>query len=272
MKKKNTINKLKYTVGLILSLPLFPFLYFQGKEIRKKVPKLPEASKPKGVANGPSEYPLQLLVLGESTIAGVGVKEHKDGFTGALANTLSKTLRCAINWRVYARSGYTAKQLCTKIIPKIEETTADLIVIGIGGNDAFTLNTPKKWSTDIENLINLLQDKFPKTPIFFTNMPPIKEFPAFTKAIKFVIGNLVEVLGKQLQIIAEEKANVYYNAEVITLQAWSKRNKISESNSKIYFSDGVHPSKLTYQVWGKEMATFILLQNTAATKFSIPVL
>jgi lysophospholipase L1-like esterase len=262
-------TKLKYVVGLIISFPLLPFLYFQGKNIRKKVPKLAEASKPKGLINGTFESTLQLLTIGESTIAGVGVKEHKEGFTGALANTLSKNLNCNVNWRVYARSGYTAKQLCTKIIPKIEETTADLIVVGIGGNDAFTLNSPNKWNDDLEKLIHLLQDKFPKTPIFFANMPPIKEFPAFTKSIKFVIGNLVEILGAKLQILAEKKANVYYNAEVITLQAWSKRNKIATNTPKVYFSDGVHPSKLTYQVWGKEMADFIIRQNTSATKFPV---
>lgn len=262
-------SKLKYFLGLFISFPLLPFLYFQGKHIRKKVPKLPEAAVPKGLVNGKFKTTLKLLVIGESTIAGVGVKEHKDGFTGALAETLSKVFQRNIKWRVYARSGYTAKQLCTKIIPKIEETTADLIVIGIGGNDAFTLNSPKKWSDALENLINLLQVKFPETPIFFTNMPPIKEFPAFTKSIKFVIGNLVEILGERLHTSIEKKANVYYNAEVITLKEWSIRNNLNAENTSVYFSDGVHPSELTYQVWGKEMGTFIFNQNIYDSKLSV---
>ena len=80
----------------------------------------------------------------------MGVDYHKNGFTGALANTLSRELENNINWRVYARSGYTVKQLCKKIVPKIEESSTDIIVIGMGGNDAFTLNSPKKWVTDIK--------------------------------------------------------------------------------------------------------------------------
>lgn len=250
-------NKVKYILGAIASIPLLPILYLQGKNIRKKVPKLPEAKEPKGLINGHFNKTLQVLSIGESTIAGVGVDFHKNGFTGSLANTLSINLKSNINWRVYARSGYTVAQVSKKIIPKIEERSTDIIVIGMGGNDAFTLNSPQKWANDIENLITLLQNKFPGIPLFFTNMPPIKEFPAFTKPIKFVIGNLVEILGERLQTIIENKKNVFYYSEVITLENWSKKHSLSNNSSKIYFSDGVHPSELTYKVWGEEMAHFI---------------
>ena len=127
----------------------------------------------------------------------------------------------------------------------------------MGGNDAFTLNSPKKWADSIENLINLLQNKFPSTPLFFTNMPPIKEFPASTKPIKFVIGNLVEILGERLQDVTQDRKNVFYYNEIITLKKWSKKHSLPKNNSKVYFSDGVHPSELTYKVWGEEMANFI---------------
>lgn len=250
-------NQLKYLLGTIISLPLLPFLYFQGKNIQKKVPKLPEAKEPKGFVNGDFESTLKILSIGESTIAGVGVDFHKNGFTGALAKTLSTALKSNVNWRVYARSGYTVKQVCKKIIPKIEENTTDLIIVGMGGNDAFTLNSPTKWIIDTKNLINLLHTKFPETPIIFTNMPPVKEFPAFTKPIKFVIGNLVEILGEKLHTSLKDKSNVYYNNEVITLKEWSKKHSLPANNTKIYFSDGVHPSELTYKVWGKEMGAFI---------------
>lgn len=258
MKKKSVnSNKLKYFFGAIISFPLLPFMYLQGKNIRKKVPSLPEAKEPKGFINGNFNKTLQILTIGESTIAGVGVDKHKIGFTGALAAQLSNNFKSNVNWRVYARSGYTVKLVSQKIIPKIEENTADIIVIGMGGNDAFTLSSPKKWTNDIENLLNLVQNKFPETPVYFTNMPPIKEFPAFTKTIKFVIGNLVEILGEKLYYYIKNKENVFYNDEIITLKTWSKRHNLPQNDAKIYFSDGVHLSELTYKVWGKEMGDFV---------------
>ena len=248
---------LKYYIGAIIAVPLLPILYFQGQKIRKNVPNLPEAKNPKGYIKTASEKTLKLLVIGESTIAGVGVDFHENGFTGALAKEISQKTNQSILWKVYAKSGYTAKMVRKKIILTIEDSTADIIVIGLGGNDAFKLNSPDVWMFQINFLIKTLKRKFPKTPIYFTNMPPIKEFPAFTNAIKFVIGNLVEILGKRLDRRVINKENVHYNNEVIILKNWQKRHNL-KGDVDVFFSDGVHPSKLTYQTWGKEMAQFIM--------------
>lgn len=252
--------KINYFFGAILSVPLLPILYFQGKQIRKKVPVLPEAVNPFGISNPEKKNNINIMCIGESTIAGVGAKFHKDAFAGSFAKELSDQLQKSVTWKVYAKSGYTVKKIATKIIPTITEVKNDLIIIGIGGNEAFTLNSPKNFKKEIQLLINLLKNKYPETPIAFTNMPPIKGFPAFTKSIKFVIGNLVEILGRTLQKIAKEHDNVFYNEEIITLEKWKKRNKL-KGDVSLFFSDGVHPSTLTYQVWGKEMANFVLQKN-----------
>lgn len=248
---------IKYYLGSIVSLPLLPLLFLQGKKIRANVPKLPEAKNPKGYIKKTSTKTLKMLVIGESTIAGVGVDFHENGFTGILAKTIASQSEVSVLWQVYAKSGYTAKMVRRRLVPKIEDTTADLIVIGLGGNDAFKLNSPDVWIIQINKLIKDLKRKYPKTPIYFTNMPPIKEFPAFTKSIKFVIGNLVELLGKRLYKRVKNKSNVYYNNEVITLESWQEKYNLSDEVST-FFSDGVHPSKLTYQLWGKDMANFIM--------------
>lgn len=254
---------IKYYLGAIITVPLLPILYFQGKKIRKNVPNLPEAKNPKGYLKTASEETLKMLVIGESTIAGVGVDFHENGFTGALAKEISQKTNQSILWKVYAKSGYTAKMVRKRLIPTIEDSTADLIVIGLGGNDAFKLNSPDVWMFQINFLIKTLKRKFPKTPIYFTNMPPIKEFPAFTKTIKFVIGNLIEILGRRLHRRVRKKENVHYNNEIVTLKTWQKKYNL-EGDADIFFSDGVHPSKLTYQTWGKDMAHFIM--NTKSFK------
>lgn len=248
---------LRYYLGCAIAVPLLPIMYFQGKKIRKNVPKLHEAKDTTGYIKTDSEKTLKILAIGESTIAGIGVDFHKNGFIGALAEEISTKNNLAVLWKVYAKSGYTAKMVRKKIVPKIEESNADVIVIGLGGNDAFKLNSPEIWMLQINLLIKTLKRKFPKTPIYFANMPPIKEFPAFTSAIKFVIGNLVEILGKRLHRRVKNKKAVYFNNEIVQLEIWKKRYNL-QGNINDFFSDGVHPSKLTYQVWGKDMAQFIM--------------
>lgn len=254
------MNQIKYYLGALLMIPMLPLMYVQGKRIRSSVPKLPEAKNPEGKAGEQYKRKLRLLSIGESTIAGVGVDTHEEGFTGTLAKELSNLLQREIYWKVYARSGYTAKKLKEKIIPKIRETEIDAIVIGLGGNDAFTLNNPKTWKKHIRELIGSIRNKFGDVPVFFTNMPPIKSFPAFTPLIKLSIGNLVELLGKELEDLSQTEKNVFYSARKITLQDWIKRLNI-EARPEDFFSDGVHPSKLTYQTWARDFAEFINSQN-----------
>ncbi|EDP97790.1 SGNH/GDSL hydrolase family protein [Kordia algicida OT-1] len=251
---------LKYTLGAIVSVPLLPLLYFQGKRIRKTIPKLPEATGIEGISNVSSNQTFQLITIGESTIAGVGATEHKTAFTGTLATALSAEISTNVAWKVYAKSGYTAKRVTHKIIKHINEKPVDLIVIGLGGNDSFVLNTPKKWNADIRELIATIRKKYPETPIVFTNMPPIKEFTAFSKTIKFVIGNLVLHLGKELEKIVKDYENVHYYARKIEFDDYVKRMNLNNPITD-FFSDGVHPSEFAYQVWAKDVANYILEQK-----------
>lgn len=253
----------RYYVGALLVVPTLPVLYIHGKRIRAQVPKLPEAEGPHGICqmnDGNDE--LKLICIGESTIAGVGVKTHSEGFAGTLASELSKQLSTTVAWKVYAESGLTANDVVKKVLPTIKSEKADLIVIGLGGNDAFTLNRPEKWTKSIENIITILRQRYPLTPIFFTNMPPIKAFPAFTPLVKMVLGNLVELLGDTLEKTVAKVPDVYYYSHRRTLEDWVSRLGI-DAHPADFFSNGVHPSPLTYQTWAKDMARFILDQNIA---------
>lgn len=246
---------IRYLSGAIISIPLLPLMYYQGKQIRANVPKLPEAQGVQGQCqpNGKSQSTLKVVSIGESTIAGVGVQTHEEGFTGTFANELSRRFNLNVTWQVYARSGYTARRVKEKLIPKITGDHVDLILVGLGGNDAFTLNRPSKWKAETRSLIESLNSKFPGAIIVFCNMPPIKEFPAFTSLIKFTVGNLVEILGEELQKTVDDYENVFYFGEKITLKGWIDKFQLNEKKED-FFSDGVHPSKLTYQVWAKDIA------------------
>jgi len=231
-------------------------MVYQGKKIRREVPELPEAKEPKGIANPGKAKEISILFIGESTFAGVGAEFHKEGFAGSFAKEYAKLKEAQINWSVYARSGYTIARMRKKLVPKIEERKVDVILVGAGGNDAFTLNRPNKWRIQAIELIRDLQNKYPETPIVFSNMPPIKLFPAFTSSIKFVIGNLVEILGSELKDVVKNYDDVFYNAEIIDLKNWDRLVERKVTLNEL-FSDGVHPSIFTYEIWGKEMARFV---------------
>jgi lysophospholipase L1-like esterase len=253
-------NQLKYLLGAAVVVPCLPIIYFQGQLIKKSVPKLPEASGVEGMGktahNKAQEKPFRLLCLGESTMAGVGAETHKEAIGGSIAKEISQKLKTDVFWRVYARNGYTAKRLRFKILPKIVERDFDLIVIALGGNDAFALNSPATWRKNILALLKETQELFPNTPIVFMNMPPIKEFPAFTSLIKFSVGNLVQILGSELELIVKDREEVYFSNELIEFTNWLQKYNM-DGDRLAFFSDGVHPSVLSYQIWAKDVVDFI---------------
>jgi len=158
---------------------------------------------------------------------------------------------------VIARSGYTAKRVTSLLIPKLEGITFDFIVVGLGGNDTFKMTSPKQWKNDLEVLIETLQVQQPNAKIVFVNVPPIRSFPAFTPIIKFVLGRQVDLLHEVLKKVVHQYEQVWYVEERIKLQYWLMHFKDKAYTPKDFFSDGVHPSELTYQTWAGEVADFI---------------
>ena len=78
-----------YVFGGLIILPLAPFLYWQGRRVRKRVGKLPDAAGETIGQFGEYEENLNLLAIGESTVAGVGASSHADALGGQLARFLS---------------------------------------------------------------------------------------------------------------------------------------------------------------------------------------
>lgn len=88
---------LKYIIGTICFSPFLPIMYLQGIFIKRKIPKLPAAKGTEGMINIDAARTLRLLILGESTMAGVGVETHEEGFAGSLAKELAQKLEANID-------------------------------------------------------------------------------------------------------------------------------------------------------------------------------
>lgn len=236
-------------------------MYFQGKETRKRIPDLPDATDVCGTIPKDGKCKVSILFLGESTVAGVGAKSHRKGFAGSMSESLAQSLNCVVDYEVIAKSGWTAKDLNKHLLDWKPNSHYDLIIIGLGGNDSFQFTSPSRWQTSIISLISTVQAKTQNCPIVFCNMPPTYDFIAFPPVLQKRIGEMTELLRTSLSQLVAEYTDVHFNDESISLLSWSEKNGL-EPIPSLYFSDGVHPSTLTYQIWGKEMAEFTLRMIT----------
>src|SRR5829696_3438739 len=102
------------TVGVTASRPtamaLSPLLVRQARRVRQQTPRLPEASGDRtGIElTADATDLLRLLVVGESTAAGVGVTDLRDALPRQLAVALAARRHCNVAWSMSARTGATA--------------------------------------------------------------------------------------------------------------------------------------------------------------------
>jgi lysophospholipase L1-like esterase len=263
------LSSVRYLLRLPLILISFPLLAIEGKRILRTMRKYSEATTPEGITPNIKAPPLRVLLIGESTMAGVGVPRHQDGFPGAFASELSTQYSHPVHWRVYARSGYTTRRMREKLIPKIQEESSDLIVIGLGANDAFQLKSPWTFYREVKKLTQDLHHRFPGTIIVYINMPPIRLFPAFSPLLKWIVGTQIDDLRRTLIHFASQVPNVYFYSRKITAEDWKNRLNLQATPEEL-FSDGIHPSELAYQVWGKDVARQIFQEKWLSFEKDFP--
>ena len=91
----------------------FPLLWFQGMRLKREVPRLPTPlDRPFGICKGKDKNKeFNILGLGESPMAGVGIAKHAFTLTGLTAVRLNKLLGCSVNWKIKSESGLSLKKL-----------------------------------------------------------------------------------------------------------------------------------------------------------------
>src|SRR5829696_1014676 len=234
----------KYVVAGAMILPFAPLLYLQGQLTRRRVGVLPDAAGPKTGRIGEAETSVEMLAIGESTIAGLGAKTHQTAFAGQFAAQLSSRLGKNVNWTVIGRNGVTAERTIRELVPQIPDKRFDYILVGLGGNDVMKLSSPRKWRRDMTRLIEILQEMNPGATIFITNCPMMKYSPVLPHPIKFLLWELSKMHDANIRDFTSRMDRVFYYHQPadVTLDG--------------FFADGIHPSEQGYADWSAAMMRF----------------
>lgn len=238
-----------YFFGGVFLSPFLPFLYWQGQRTRKRVGRLPDAGGETVGKFGEDEEILNVLAIGESTVAGVGAATHSEALAGQLARHLSLQTGKSARWHAVGESGITAGETLQRLVPVLPQTAMDLAVIGLGGNDAFKINSPYRWLRDMIELIEKLRELYPNAAILLTNTPMIRDFPVLPQPLKFVLWRLSRLHHDVIREAVGKMENVFYFDE-------------PESVDENFFADGVHPSPYGYALWAEAMIKFLLRKTS----------
>lgn len=230
--------------GLILILP-------QAIYVKRKTLRLPEASgRRAGVIereedltilqtpNTPSETSMKLLHIGESTVAGVGVQDIQNGFTSQIAQQLSSKTHSNVHWHIHGVNGIRLQELIDQL-PTFDESF-DVVVVTMGVNDTTKLTPIRQWYQSL-NTLTLQLSNVTNGPIFFTQVPPMMQFPALPSPLKWWLGLRSMLLDFEIQRLCK------VHGQAVHLGAKLKVAK------EMMAEDGYHPSALGYENWAMEI-------------------
>ncbi len=240
-----TSMQVRYIVCGIVVLPFAPFLYLQSKYVRRKVGRLPDAEGETVGKHGEHEQIINLLAIGESTVAGVGAKTHAEALTGQFARHLSQIIKKSVRWQAFGTSGITIERTLREIIPNLPAEKMDVIVVALGANDVFGLSSPQKFRRNLTKLLEVLREKYPNAKIFVANVPMVRDFIALPNPLRYVLSRLAKLHHFNAIDLISKLENVSYFDDVKRVE-------------RDFFSDGIHPSPKGYDLWSKAMVDFFV--------------
>ncbi len=238
-----------YYLGGAAILPFSPLLYLQGQYTRRKVGLLPGAGGGISGSIGNSHDALKLLVIGESTVAGLGARTHEFALAGQFAKNLSMRLKRDVDWTVIGKNGVTARQTLDELVPQIPEGDFDFILVGLGGNDVLKLSSPRKWRRDMLELLVLLRSLYPKAVVFISNCPMIKLSPALPQPIRGILWRLSRMHDANIKQFSAGLERVFYYPQPVGLEIEG------------FFADGIHPSEKGYSDWSEAMVEYFFANH-----------
>jgi lysophospholipase L1-like esterase len=226
----------------LVTVILSPVLLFQAIHLRHRALRLPEADGPRHgvVGDGP---PLRILIIGDSSAAGVGAPTQDAALAGQLATALCPEHR--VSWKLIASTGATTPTTLAALkagtLP-----AADIVLVILGVNDVTRGGPMVRWLATHARLRALLRDKTGARRLYISQIPPLGAFPLLPDPLRWLLGRRALRFDAALHAALQTEADTIYVPLPDTLDPGDMAE------------DGFHPGPVIYAEWAKEMARRII--------------
>lgn len=238
---------------LALKLALLPLLVSQARRVRASALRLPEAGGERHGVVGPGDVAIRVLIVGDSSAAGVGVATQAEALAGQLAQALADRSSAAVGWQLVARSGHTARDAC-EALRAARLAPADLLVTAVGVNDVVAQTRPAKFLAALDELHAVAVARAGITHAWHCGLPPMGSFPLLPQPLRWMLGRDAASLDRALALhLAGEPARLHLPLP----QAPERPDAVDSMPAGWMAPDGFHPGPLGYRHWGKQVAEAI---------------
>jgi lysophospholipase L1-like esterase len=227
---------------------LAPILMWQGVQVRRSTPRLPEPEGPREGVVGEGPVGLRLLVVGDSTAAGVGVETQDQALAPRIARELVGHGHGAVSWQVIARTGLSARatlglMASSKILP------ADVMVTALGINDVLEQISTGQWLRYLNAIHHHGRGRAGVRHTVHCAPPRLDLLPLLPGVMKWVMGGAALMLDEALL--------TYVNGARRRSRYVMPYDPTRDAPATWLSADGFHPSGALYERWAAGLAAHI---------------
>lgn len=139
-----------------------------------------------GVLGPEDADPLTLVVLGDSSVAGVGADAAEDTLTYGVAKALSDRYRVTLH--ALGVSGSRLANVVSEQLPQVAGLDPDILLVCVGTNDITHGTTVREARRQLRLLVAGLAEVAPGARVIVSGLPPTETSFAFHRPLRDLLG------------------------------------------------------------------------------------
>ncbi len=185
---------------------------------------------------------MNLLLIGDSSAAGVGANTAKESLLGQLLQRLCKTRQ--VNYLMLTKTGKTTANMLAEL-SEAKPQKFDVIITALGVNDVTSQVPVRQWQQQQQQLIKLIKHRFQPEQIIMSGLPPVRDFPALPWPLNAYLGAYADTLNETLLTLCQHRSGVQFHS----LRGYPEGAEAA--------SDGFHPGPKVYELWAQNLVAAI---------------
>jgi lysophospholipase L1-like esterase len=231
--------------GLVAAkLALGPILLPQARRVHRIALRLPEPAGAREGLLGEGEPALRLLVVGDSSAAGVGVADQVQALALPLAHRLHEALGAPVAWQLVAKSGINSVE-ARGLVAAAALQRADVAVVALGVNDVSSQTSPRRFAAQLAALWDDLRARTGARWAVFNGLPPMHMLPLVPHPLRWYLGRCAQALDDAVRSWSRSQGLGYCALR------WA-------DDPRSLAEDGFHPGPALYPQWAQHLTQSIM--------------
>jgi lysophospholipase L1-like esterase len=227
-----------------------PVAFLQALRVLLATPRLAPPAGEGGRHGGDGPHALRIVGVGDSIIAGTGVRQLQDSLTAAYARLLHARVQRPVEWQVRGRNGATSASILRDLVPTAP--AADVYVISAGVNDVTRRVTPGAFGRNVAGIHDALREKAPGSTFLFAGVPPLELFPALPAPLNSLLGAQARDLQQAAAdaLAGRPRTHCYFFPPSMPSGEFAR--------------DGFHPAESAVLAWAGELLALTVQDEVAS--------